>query len=113
MNVVGNAKSHSRLCSARTIPRLQCVLSSEIGELRFNLLPSLSMLILINRAGGATGNSEGTIEWAGGEVDFSKAPFSMIVKSVSITNANPACEYKYKDMTGSFSSIDVVVTSGK
>ncbi|CZT17118.1 related to rAsp f 9 allergen [Ramularia collo-cygni] len=67
-------------------------------------------LKLGNWAGGAKGNSPGTIEWAGGEVDFEKGPFTMYVKSVSISNANPACSYSYKDKTGDFSSIDIVTT---
>ncbi|KAJ5948288.1 hypothetical protein N7466_001303 [Penicillium verhagenii] len=56
-------------------------------------------------AGGDPTNGEGTIEWAGGETDYSDAPFSMYVKSVSITNANPAESYTYSDTTGSMDSI--------
>ena len=60
---------------------------------------------------GGDSTSEGTVEWAGGKTDYSQAPFKMYVKSVAITNYNPACEYKYGDMTGSYESIDVI-TSG-
>ncbi|KAJ5167438.1 glycosidase crf1 [Penicillium canariense] len=56
-------------------------------------------------AGGDSANGEGTIEWAGGETDYSQAPFSMYVKSVEITNANPADSYTYTDNTGSYESI--------
>lgn len=42
-----------------------------------------------NWAGGASDNSAGTIEWAGGAVDWDDAPFTMVVKSVEITNNNP------------------------
>ncbi|QIW98190.1 hypothetical protein AMS68_003708 [Peltaster fructicola] len=55
-------------------------------------------------AGGAS-NAAGTVEWAGGKTDFSQAPFSMYVKSISVTNYNPAASYTYGDMTGSYTSI--------
>ncbi|OJK04539.1 glycoside hydrolase family 16 protein [Aspergillus aculeatus ATCC 16872] len=58
-------------------------------------------------AGGDSDNAAGTIEWAGGETDYSQAPFTMYVKSVSITNNNPGCSYTYGDKTGSYSSIVV------
>ncbi|PYH75496.1 concanavalin A-like lectin/glucanase [Aspergillus uvarum CBS 121591] len=58
-------------------------------------------------AGGDSDNAPGTIEWAGGETDYSQAPFTMYVKSVSITNNNPGCSYTYGDKTGSYSSIVV------
>lgn len=54
---------------------------------------------------------EGTVEWAGGETNFDDGPFSMVVKSVEITNYNPACSYVYSDRSGSDDSIDVI-TSG-
>lgn len=59
-----------------------------------------------NWAGGASGNSPGTIQWAGGPTDFSKAPFTMTVKSVQITNTYPANEYRFKDRSGSWQSIE-------
>ncbi|KAI4717073.1 hypothetical protein E4T48_06696 [Aureobasidium sp. EXF-10727] len=59
-------------------------------------------------AGDPATNAKGTIEWAGGETDFSKAPFTMYVKSVSVTNYNPAAEYQWTDKTGSYESIKLV-----
>ena len=56
-------------------------------------------------AGGDSSNSEGTIEWAGGETDFDDVPFIMYVDSINITNYNPASSYKYSDKTGSYTSI--------
>ncbi|KAJ5690307.1 hypothetical protein N7462_004699 [Penicillium macrosclerotiorum] len=56
-------------------------------------------------AGGDPDNSEGTIEWAGGETDYTAGPFSMYVESVKIINYNPAKSYKYTDKTGSYTSI--------
>jgi hypothetical protein len=59
-------------------------------------------------AGGDSSNSKGTIEWAGGETDYSKAPFTMSVETVKITNYSPGTEYKWTDKTGSFESIEVI-----
>jgi beta-glucanase (GH16 family) len=56
-------------------------------------------------AGGDPDNSEGTIEWAGGETDYTTSPFSMYVESVDIINYNPASSYKYTDKTGAYTSI--------
>ena len=56
-------------------------------------------------AGGDPSNGQGTIEWAGGQTDYSKAPFTMYVTSIRITNYNPAASYSYGDNTGSFQSI--------
>lgn len=56
-------------------------------------------------AGGDPDNSEGTIEWAGGETDYTAAPFTMYVESVDIINYNPASAYKYTDKTGAYTSV--------
>ncbi|KAJ5370882.1 uncharacterized protein N7496_006974 [Penicillium cataractarum] len=56
-------------------------------------------------AGGDPDNGEGTIEWAGGETDYTAGPFSMYVESVKIINYNPASAYKYTDKTGAYTSI--------
>jgi len=53
----------------------------------------------------------GTVLWAGGYTDLSKAPFTMFVKSVNITNASPCSGgYQYTDMSGSCQSIKCVDT---
>lgn len=56
-------------------------------------------------AGGDSSNSEGTIEWAGGETNYDDGPFTAYIQSVSITNYNPAKSYTYGDLTGSYDSI--------
>ncbi|KEQ76873.1 concanavalin A-like lectin/glucanase, partial [Aureobasidium namibiae CBS 147.97] len=56
-------------------------------------------------AGGDPGNAWGTVDWAGGYTDFTKAPFTMYVKSVKITNYSPAYAYNYTDNSGSSDSI--------
>jgi hypothetical protein len=61
-------------------------------------------------AGGDPNNAEGTIEWAGGETDYSKAPYTMVLEKVEVRNENPGSSYSYGDMTGGFESI---VTDGR
>ncbi|OBW67138.1 MAG: putative cytosolic iron-sulfur protein assembly protein 1 [Aureobasidium pullulans] len=56
----------------------------------------------------AGGNAWGTVDWAGGYTDFTKAPFTMYVKSVKITNYNPAYAYNWTDSSGSSKSIKIV-----
>ncbi|KAJ0160339.1 putative glycosidase crf1 [Colletotrichum tanaceti] len=58
-------------------------------------------------AGGDPDNTEGTIAWAGGETDYTKAPFTMTVQKVAITNANPAESYTFGDRTGDWTSIKI------
>lgn len=66
-------------------------------------------------AGGDPGRIKGTIDWAGGETDYSKAPFTMYVKSVEIVNYTPAESYVYSDKSGSSDSIGIngAVSSGE
>lgn len=47
----------------------------------------------------------GTCQWAGGQVDISKAPFTMYVQYVTIQDYSCASSYSYGDMTGSYQSI--------
>ncbi|KAL9081609.1 MAG: hypothetical protein Q9159_007210 [Coniocarpon cinnabarinum] len=58
--------------------------------------------------GGDQGENSGTVSWAGGYTDVSKAPFTMYVKSVKITNANPAYAYNYTDHSGKWQSIQKI-----
>ncbi|OCK76792.1 glycoside hydrolase family 16 protein, partial [Lepidopterella palustris CBS 459.81] len=58
-------------------------------------------------AGGDPSNSAGTITWAGGPTDYTKAPFTMSVESVKIINYTPGTSYSYSDMSGSYQSIKV------
>lgn len=61
---------------------------------------------------GKEGQSQGTIDWAGGLADFSKAPFNAYLKSVTFSDyANGvarAKEYVWTDTSGLDSSIKVV-----
>lgn len=57
---------------------------------------------------GGDSENEGTRQWAGGEVDYKKAPFTMTVKSIKVINYSPGTEYKWTDKSGSFGSIQVI-----
>lgn len=53
-------------------------------------------------------NAAGTVKWARGPTDYSQGPFSMLVKSVIITDYSTGKEYKYSDNSGSWGSIVAV-----
>ncbi|KAI8397953.1 Glycosyl hydrolases family 16 (GH16) domain profile [Nakaseomyces glabratus] len=59
-------------------------------------------------AGGDPSNAPGTIEWAGGETDYSLAPFTMYIKSLVVTDYSTGKEYTYGDQSGSWQSIKAV-----
>ncbi|CAG8112514.1 unnamed protein product [Penicillium nalgiovense] len=56
---------------------------------------------------GDPSKSKATIGWAGGETGYSKAPFTMYVKSIDIVNYTPAESYVYSDRSGSSDSIKI------
>lgn len=53
-------------------------------------------------------NAPGTVDWARGPTDYSKGPFTMSVKHVSITDYSTGKQYKYTDTSGSWQSIEAV-----
>ncbi|KAG0666288.1 transglycosylase [Maudiozyma exigua] len=57
-------------------------------------------------AGGDPSNAPGTIEWAGGLTDYSKAPFTMNIQKVIVTDYSTGSEYSYGDQSGSWESIE-------
>ncbi|KAE8350719.1 concanavalin A-like lectin/glucanase domain-containing protein [Aspergillus coremiiformis] len=59
-------------------------------------------------AGGDPSNSPGTIQWAGGPVDYSKGPFTMYVKSIRVTDYSTGSSYEYSDKSGSWKSIKAI-----
>ncbi|ROV91404.1 hypothetical protein VPNG_09980 [Cytospora leucostoma] len=60
---------------------------------------------------GGPDTAAGTVEWAGGYTDFSKAPFNGYYQSVTIQDymngASAAKQYVYGDKTGTYESIKV------
>lgn len=59
-------------------------------------------------AGGDPTMPQGTIEWAGGETDYTKTPYTMYVKSCRVTDYGHGTAYKYTDMSGTWESIEEV-----
>lgn len=58
--------------------------------------PMLPMRVMASCwAGGDSGNSPGTIEWAGGETDYSQMPFFMHVRNLRVENYSDGEEYVY------------------
>lgn len=57
-------------------------------------------------AGGDPSNEAGTIEWAGGETDYSDAPFKMYIKDLSVSDYSTGKEYSYGDKSGKWTSIE-------
>lgn len=57
---------------------------------------------------GLSTNAAGTVEWAGGLVDFSQAPFKFYVQSLYVEDYSTGTEYKYTDESGSEDSISAV-----
>lgn len=60
--------------------------------------------------GDSKNNKPGVVEWAGGETDFEKAPFTMTVQSVYAKDYTQAKEYSWEDMdaSGSFEKVKVI-----
>ena len=63
-------------------------------------------------AGGDPANDPGTIEWSGGETDYSAGPFTMVLEKIEVVNENPAKSYSYGDLTGDYQSIKIDGSGG-
>lgn len=59
-------------------------------------------------SGGDPSNNQGTIEWAGGYTNYAAGPYSMVVKSLSVTDYSTGSAYRYTDNSGSWTSIQAV-----
>jgi hypothetical protein len=59
-------------------------------------------------AGGDASRTKDQVSWAGGVIDWSKAPYEAVIDSVKIVNYNPAEQYRYKDQSGTWQSIDII-----
>lgn len=58
--------------------------------------------------GGDPSEPQGTREWAGGEINYSDAPFNMYVSQVRVHDFHTGKEYTYGDRSGTWQSINVV-----
>jgi len=56
-------------------------------------------------SGGDPANPPGTIEWSRGPTDYSQGPFTMNVRSVSVTDYSTGTSYRYSDTSGTWKSI--------
>ena len=56
-------------------------------------------------AGGDSSNAPGTIQWAGGPVDYAAGPYTMLVKSVKAVDYSTGTEYSYDGTSGNWQSI--------
>jgi beta-glucanase (GH16 family) len=59
-------------------------------------------------AGGDSGNSPGTIEWAGGLTNYSQGPYTMYVQSAQVNDYSTGSAYEYTDKSGSWQSIKTI-----
>jgi beta-glucanase (GH16 family) len=59
-------------------------------------------------AGGDPRLPKGTREWAGGDTDYTQAPFDMFVKSAHVEDYSSGKEYEYTDKSGSWQSVKVI-----
>ena len=55
--------------------------------------------------GDPTTNPPGTVEWARGPTDYTKGPFSMLVKSAVVSDYSTGKTYTYGDTSGTWQSI--------
>lgn len=64
--------------------------------------------------GDVENNDPYTVEWAGGETDFSKGPFTMIVQEVHVEDYTTAKTYSWEDMdsSGSWEKVKVITYVG-
>lgn len=71
-----------------------------------NQYPQTPMQIKLGAwSGGDPANAPGTIEWAGGQTDYTKGPFTMQVKSLKVQDYSTGTTYTYGDQTGTWQSI--------
>jgi len=71
-----------------------------------NQYPQTPMMVKLGAwAGGDSSNDPGTIEWAGGPIDYSAGPYTMKVKSLKVQDYSTGTQYSYGDKTGNWESI--------
>ncbi|KAJ5596385.1 hypothetical protein N7450_002843 [Penicillium hetheringtonii] len=71
-----------------------------------NQYPQTPMMVKVGVwAGGDSNNAQGTIDWAGGETDYSSGPYNMYLKSMTVTDYSTGNSYSYGDKTGDWTSI--------
>jgi beta-glucanase (GH16 family) len=77
-----------------------------------NQYPQTPMQLKIGAwSGGDPSNSPGTIQWAGGPTNYANGPYSMYVKSVTVTDYSTGTQYKYGSNSGNWQ--DIIAVGGK
>lgn len=56
-------------------------------------------------AAGDISNGQGTIDWAGGLIDYGEGPFIYNIQSISVEDYSTGSNYEYTDRTGTWQSI--------
>ncbi|BFZ64922.1 transglycosylase [Saitoella coloradoensis] len=84
----------------RTLTSASCTVDDTV---EFPQTPS--QIKIGNWAGGDPDNAEGTIEWAGGETDYTDAPFTMYVKDITVVDYSSARTFSYSGTSGMAESI--------
>ncbi|KAF1985839.1 glycoside hydrolase family 16 protein, partial [Aulographum hederae CBS 113979] len=59
-------------------------------------------------SGGDSANPQGTIQWAQGPTDYSQGPFTMQVKSMTVTDYSTGTQYVYNGNSGNWQDITAV-----
>ncbi|KAL8818387.1 MAG: hypothetical protein Q9223_002963 [Gallowayella weberi] len=68
--------------------------------------PQTPMMVKMGAwSGGDSANQPGTIAWAGGPTVYGNGPFSMVVKSVAVTDYSTGTQYSYSGTSGTWQSI--------
>ncbi|KAI4288175.1 MAG: hypothetical protein L6R35_002562 [Caloplaca aegaea] len=72
--------------------------------------PQTPMMVKVGAwSGGDSANSPGTISWAtngaGGTTDYANGPYSMMVKSIAVTDYSTGTQYSYSGTSGTWQSI--------
>ncbi|KAL8908407.1 MAG: hypothetical protein Q9207_000826 [Kuettlingeria erythrocarpa] len=68
--------------------------------------PQTPMMIKVGAwSGGDPANAPGTIAWAGGSTDYASGPYSMVVKSIAVTDYSTGTQYSYSGTSGTWESI--------
>ncbi|CAG8978475.1 hypothetical protein HYALB_00005049 [Hymenoscyphus albidus] len=68
----------------------------------------MNLRIGIWAGGDVTKFPQGTVDWAGGATDFSKAPWSMFVKEAEVKDYGSGKEYQWTDKSGDWKSIKAI-----
>jgi glycosyl hydrolase family 16 len=76
------------------------------AEAEPNQYPQTPMQVKIGAwSGGDPSNAPGTIAWAQGPTDYSKGPFTMSVKSVTVADYSTGSQYSYSGTSGNWQNI--------